>query len=60
MKDEFKMYGGGIKSVKSTGTCWIDHQIHAMQHLVDKYGLYCPRLQHTIPETKKLTLTNPF
>ena len=53
MKDGFEMYGDGMKPVKSTGTCWIDHRIHAMQRLVDKYGLYCQHLQHTIPEIKK-------
>ena len=53
MKDGFEMYGDGMKPVKSTGTCWIDHLIHAMQRLVDKYGLYCQHLQHTIPEIKK-------
>ena len=53
MKDEFEMYGGGRKPVKSTGTRWIDHRIRVMQCLVDKYGLYCQDLQHTIPETKK-------
>ena len=55
MKDEFEMYGGGIKPVKSTGTRWIDHRIRAMQRLVDKYELYCQHLQHANPETKKTT-----
>ena len=32
-----KCMGGAIKPVKSIGTRWIDHQIHAVQHLVDKY-----------------------
>ena len=40
MKDEFKMYGGGIKPVKSTGNRWIDHRIRSMQRLVDKYESY--------------------
>ena len=52
MKDEFEMYGDGVKPVKATGTGWIDHRIHAMQRLLDKYGLYCQHLQHAIPETK--------
>ena len=52
MKDEFKMYGDGIKPVKAIGTHWIDHRMRAMQRLVDKYGLYCQHLQHAIPETK--------
>ena len=47
--------GGGIKPAESTGTRWIDHRIRAMQRLVDKSGLYCQHLQHTIPETKKKT-----
>ena len=32
MKDEFQMYGGGIKAVKSSSTRWIYHRIHVMQH----------------------------
>ena len=52
MKDEFKMYGDGVKTVKATGTRWIDHRMRAMKRLVDKYGLYCQHLQHAIPETK--------
>ena len=50
MKDEFEMYGDGVKPVKATGTRWIDHRMRAMQRLVDKYGLYCQHLQHAIPE----------
>ena len=46
------MYGDGVKPVKATGTCWIDHRMQAMQRLVDKYGVYCQHLQHAIPETK--------
>ena len=53
MKDEFEIYEGGIKPVKSRGTRWIDYQIRAIQCLVDKYGLYCEHLQHTIPQAKK-------
>ena len=46
------MYGDGVKPVKATGTCWIDHRMQAMQRLIDKYGLYCQHLQHAIPERK--------
>ena len=53
MKDEFEMYRGRIKPVKSTGTHWIDYQICDMQHLVDKYKLYGQHLQHATPEKKK-------
>ena len=52
MKDQFEMYGDRIRPVKSTGTRWIDHRVRAMQHFVDKFGLYCQHLQHAIPETK--------
>ena len=33
MKDEFEMYGGGIKPAKSTGTCWIDHRMREPEHV---------------------------
>ena len=39
MKDEFEMYEGGRKPVKSTDPRWVDHQICVTQCLVDKYGL---------------------
>ena len=60
MKDEFEMYEGVIKPVKSTGTCWIDHRIRAMQHLVDRYRLCCQHLQHTISETDCAILQGKF
>ena len=55
MKDEFEVYGGAIKPIKSTGTHWIEHRIRAMQRLVDKYGLHCQHLLHKIRGTKKTT-----
>ena len=30
-KDEFEMYGDGVKPVKATRTRWIDHQMQAME-----------------------------
>ena len=60
MKDELEMYGDEIKPVKSTDTCWTDHRIHAMQRLIDKYGLYYQHLQHKIPEKKKKKKIAPY
>ena len=60
MKDEFEMYGSGIKPVKFSSTRWVHHQIRAMQRLVDRYRLYCQHLQHKIPELKKLKIVLYF
>ena len=55
LKDQYEMYGSGVKPVKATGTRWIDHRLRAMQKLVDKYGLYTSHLQNVIADTTKQT-----
>ena len=55
IKDQYEMYGPGVKPVKASGTCWIDHRLHAMQKLVEKYGLYMSHLQNLIADTTKQT-----
>ena len=32
------MYGAGVRPVKTSGTCCINHQLDAIEKLVDKYG----------------------
>ena len=44
LEGKFEMYSGGIHLVNATGTCWIDHKIHAMGRVVEKFGLYNQRL----------------
>ena len=53
MKVQFEMYGDGVRPTKATRTRWIDHKICAMEHVVNKYRLYCQHLQHAITDTKK-------
>ena len=36
---EFEMYTSGIRSVKATGTRWIDQKLWAMDRLIEKFGL---------------------
>ena len=52
LKDEFEMYGGGVKPVKSNGTRWIDHKVRAMGRVVEKFGLYVQHLKENIPTIK--------
>ena len=52
MKGQFEMQGDGVRPTKATGTRWIDHKIRAMEHVINKYGLYCQHLQHAITDTK--------
>lgn len=39
-KQDFEMFGDGVKPVKLTGTCWIDLYIQAMGHVIDRFRLY--------------------
>ena len=48
LKGDFEMYGDGIKPLKSSRTCWIDHRIPAMGRHVDKFGLYTRHLREFI------------
>ena len=41
---KFEMYSAGIHPVNATGMCWIDHKIHAVGRVVEKFGLYNQRL----------------
>ena len=53
MKGQFEMYGDDVRPMKATGTRWTDHKICAMEHVVNKYRLYCQYLQHAITDSKK-------
>ena len=55
LKDQYEMYGAGVKPDKATGTRWIDHKLRATQKVVDKYGLYTQHLQNVIADTSKQT-----
>ena len=52
MKGQFEMYGDGVRPTKATRR--IDHKIHAMERVVNKYRLHCQHLQHVITDTKKI------
>ena len=52
IKGDFEMYGEGLKPLKATGTCWIDHCICAMGRLVDKIGLYARHMKDFIYKEK--------
>ena len=40
IKCDFQMFSDGVKPVKSAGLHWIDHQLRAMERMIDKFGLY--------------------
>ena len=50
--DQFEIYGGGVKPVKSNGTRWIDHKVHAMGGEVEKFGVCAQHLKGIIPTIK--------
>ena len=39
IKEDFEMFGDGVKLLKITETCWIDYRIQAMGRMIDKLGL---------------------
>ena len=45
MKGQFEMYCDGVRWPKATSTKWIDQKICAMEHVVNKYELYCQQFQ---------------
>ena len=45
------MYSAGVRPMKASGTCWIDHKICAMGHVVEKCGLYNQHLKNIISTT---------
>ena len=52
IKEDFEMFGDGVKPVKSTGTRWINHRIRAMGRVIDKFGLYTRHLKDFIAREK--------
>ena len=50
MKDQYEFHGDGVRPVNATGTQWIDHNLRALERLVDKFGLL--HIHHAIPEIK--------
>ena len=55
IKGDFEMHGEDVKSLKATGTRWIDHRIRAMGRLVDKFGLYARHIKEFIDTEKNST-----
>ena len=54
LRDQFEMYGCGVRPLKAAGTRWIDHKLRAMERLVEKFGLYTAHLQNVISTCKIL------
>ena len=53
IKENFQMFGDGVKLVKSTGTQWIEHHIRVvMARVIDKFGLYTRHLHDFISREK--------
>ena len=52
LRDQFEMYGCGVRPLKAAGTRWIDHKLRAMERLVEKFGLYAADLQNVISTCK--------
>ena len=52
IKEDFEMFGDGVKPVKSTGTRWINLRIRAMACVIDKFGLYTQHLHDFVSREK--------
>ena len=59
------MYYWGVCLVKATNKCWINQKIRAMDHVVEKLGLYNQHLQKVditnlayLPNFCKITVAN--
>ena len=46
------MFGAGVRTLKSSGTRWIDHKIGAMGRLIEKLRCYTMHLQNVITATR--------
>ena len=53
LKDVYEFENGEVKPAKSTGTCWIDHKLHATKLFIDKRGPYLSHIQNVIADTAK-------
>ena len=53
LEGQFEMYSAGVRSLKATGTRWIDHKIASIGRVIEKFGLYIQHLQHSIDTAKK-------
>ena len=53
LEGQFEMYSAGVRSLKATGTGWIDHKIAVMGRVIEKFSLYTQHLQHSINTAKK-------
>ena len=51
-KEDFDLFSNGVKPVKSTETCWIDHRILVMGRMIDKFGLDTCHLKDFIAREK--------
>ena len=64
LKGEFKMCTSRVTPVKATGTRWINHELQAMDGLIEKFGLYYVHLNSmiltTTNSTEKATLERKF
>ena len=64
LKGELEMYTFRVRTMKVTSTRWIGHKLWAMDHLIEKFGLYSVHLNNIISTTtnseEKETLEGKF
>ena len=44
-----------VKPHHTTGTCWMDHYMKAMEGMLTKYGAYMKHIENVIAEEKEKT-----
>ena len=55
LRGQFEMCGSGVKSLKGSGTRWIDHNIRSMGDVIKKLWLYVEHLNSYVTTTKNST-----
>ena len=53
LESQYEMYSAGVRTLKATGTRWIDLKIATVGRVIDKFDLCTQHLQHSIDTAKK-------
>ena len=54
LEGQFEMYSAGVRSLKATGTRWIDPKIAAMGSVIEKIGLCTQQFPRSRNITRKV------
>ena len=55
LSEMYEFSNNCMKPHSTTGTCWIDHKMKAMEEMLDKYGVYMKHIENVLADEKKKT-----